>query len=233
MSEIKNHLQLSTHEKMRRNPLPWIVLLALSMVFIGTLVFPQFSNWQEKKAIITTLESRLMRLSEENEAKKKEKEIKEIEFNIVAGPHLAGEKQVFPETIDASKIARILEIYALQLENLDTQTKDSFFQLEKLGFGNTRKEKGTNYSGTDLTISFLTDAQNLETFIRFLQTGKISERLQQGKDRGQIQLVDYKFLQDNLLPVIHIDSVKLSAQKGLEKVGETFSVQMKIVLFSQ
>ncbi|MCF7918198.1 hypothetical protein K9L27_04385 [Candidatus Gracilibacteria bacterium] len=233
MPNLKSHIQLSTHEKMRRNPIPWIVLLTLSMVFLGLIVFPMFSDWQNKKTLITSLESRLTRLTEENEIKKKEKEMKEIEFNIVAGPHLEGEKQLFPESIDTAKVARILELYALQLENLDTQNKDSYFVLEKLSFGTTQKEKAQSYSATDLTLGFSTDEENFETFVRFLQSGTLSERIQKGKDRGQIQLVDYKFLQDNLLPILHIDSIKISSREKVGTGNTSLDIQMKIRLFSQ
>jgi hypothetical protein len=91
------------------------------MIFIGLIVFPKFISWQEKKTLIVHLEGYISGLTQENEEKKKEEEAKNNEFNTVAGPYLEGEKQVFPQTIDIIKVTRILELYALQLGNLDTQ----------------------------------------------------------------------------------------------------------------
>ncbi|MCF7812296.1 hypothetical protein K9M59_01690 [Candidatus Gracilibacteria bacterium] len=236
MSETKKRSKLSTHEKLKKNPLPWIILLVLCMVLIFTTGFPLFMEWQEKKSEINMLETSVMQLQTENELKKREKEAKEIEFNLIAGPHLEGEKQLFPEEIDAAKIARILELYALQLENMDTQTRNSYFQLSKVSFGHTTPIKNKNYSSTDTTLSFTSDRENLETFVRFLQTGKLSERFKTGKEREQITLVDYKYLEDNLLPIAHIDALKIASHQGdAKKLGipEFFEVQAKIIFFSQ
>jgi hypothetical protein len=192
-------------------------------------VLPSISEWQSKKKDISMLTRQSQTLELENKTKSKEAEAKELEFNTLAAPYLTDEKQIFPQTFDMRKITKILEIYALQLENLDSKSHDSHFELTKLGFGEPKKEAREPYSITQVSLGFSTDRENLEEFVNFLHTGKLSERFKDGKDKNQIQLVDYKFLEDNLLPIAQIESIKSSYE---ESTG-SLETQIQLNFFSQ
>ncbi len=226
---IKTKQKLSRQEMLRKNPVGWIILLGISVVFVVMSVLPSMKEWQSKREKISMLTQQIRVLELENKAKSKEAEAKELEFNTVAAPYLGGEKQIFPQTFDMRKITKILEIYALQLENLDSKSHDSHFELTKLGFGEPKKEAREPYSATQVSLVFSTDRENLEEFVNFLQTGKLSKRFQDGKDKNQIQLVDYKFLEDNLLPVAQIESIKSSQ----DKVSGYMETQIPLNFFSQ
>ncbi len=232
-NELKIKSKLSRQEKTKRNPVVWIVLLVLTLSFLGLLVFPQFMNWQQKKNEIQNLESKIINFQKENILLKQETEKKEIEFNLAASPYLTREKQIFPEKINIVKLAKILELYALQLENLDSKIHDSYFELTKLNFTKSKQLKNKNYASSTVSIVFSTDRQNLETFVHFLQTGKLSARLKKGKENGQIQLVDYKFLEDNLMPLSHINSIKATPQTKQKGKSGNLSVKISISIFSQ
>ncbi len=228
---VKRQQRLSLQERYKRNPVAWIVLLVLGALLWGTLTLPTFFEWQEKKVQVKNLTQQINQLQKASIKKKQEAEAKEIEFNNVAGPYLSEEKQIFPSKINVEKVTKILELYALQLENLDSRSRDSHFDLNKISFGASRREIGKMYASTDLTLSFSSDRENLETFVDFLQTGALSERFQAGKEQGQISLVDYKFLEDNLLPLVHVESINASAKEN--NSSEWFTVQMRAKLFSQ
>ncbi|MCF7906275.1 hypothetical protein K9L63_03775 [Candidatus Gracilibacteria bacterium] len=228
-SPLKSKQKLSRQESLRRNPVGWIILLGIVIVFIAMSVFPSFGEWRTKRENIKRLLSENQILEQEVRVKKIESEAKELEFTTLAAPFIGTEKQLFPVSIDIRKITKLLEVFALQLENLDSQSHNSRFDLTKIGFGQTKREKGEPYSSTTLSLNFITDRENLVEFVHFLQTGELSERLKQGKERKQIQLVDYKFLEDNLLPVAHIDSIKSSEQKD----DGLLNTQIQLRLFSQ
>ncbi|MCF7831123.1 hypothetical protein K9M41_03980 [Candidatus Gracilibacteria bacterium] len=232
-NELKTKGKLSRQEKIKRNPVIWILLLVITLVFLGLLVFPEFMDWREKRSSINILESKIRSFEKENILLKQEAEKKEIEFNLAASPYLTREKQIFPETVDIVKVAKILEIYALQLENLDSKLHDSYFELSKISFSKSKRVKGKNYATTTISLVFSTDRQNLESFVRFLQTGKLSARFKKGKDNGQIQLVDYKFLEDNLIPLAQIDSIKAVPEKSRGDNDSNLSVKMSVSIFSQ
>jgi len=226
---VKGKQKLSRQEKLRKNPVGWIFLLGIAIVFIVMSILPSLSEWQVKKEKIQMLTQQSQMLDSENKAKSKEAEAKELEFNTVAAPYLSDEKQIFPQIFDMRKITKILEIYALQLENLDSKSHDSHFELTRLGFGTPKVENAERYTTTQVSFGFSTDRENLEEFVHFLQTGKLSKRIQEGKDKNQIQLMDYKFLEDNLLPVAHIESIK----SARDKTSDYLETQIQVTFFSQ
>ena len=134
--------------------------------------------------------------------------------------------------IDSAKVARILEMYALGLEILDTDFRDSRFYLNDLTIAKRSKEKGANFTFQEAKITILTDIENLKEFILFLQTGKISERFEMGRAEQIIETADYKYLTDNLLPLCHIESLSISESKKEEQEGE-LKVPLEVKFYSQ
>ncbi len=230
MTKASSNASLNSRKaRMQRNPIAWIILLILAIALWGAMVIPGFVEWQQKRSENATLETLTKTLQQSNDAKSQELERKEAEFDLMAGPYIVREKQWFPKTIDTGKVVKILELYALQLENLDSSTKDSKFELTKVLFDRTKRDKKNPYSTTMFSLNFVTDEENLKEFINFLQTGTISSRITEGKNTGQIELVDYKFLENNLLPLVHI----LSIQTTVNAKTNTIDVRMKADLFSQ
>jgi len=219
----------SRKARMRRNPIPWIVLLLLAVALWGSILIPKYSEWQQKINDNESLTLQVKSLQLTTEVKSLKLEQIEAEFNLIAGPYLVREKQWFPKELDTGKIVKILELYALQLENLDSVYKDSKFQLTKVTFGKTQATKKEPHSLTDFSLNFKTDEENFEDFLLFLQSGELSEKLKIGKKKGQIELVDYKFLENNILPLVHINSIKTT----LDKKDNTLNVQLKAIFFSQ
>ncbi len=203
--------------------------MMLAVALWGSMLIPKYSEWQQKKSDNKSLELQVKSLQLTTEVKSLKLEQTEAEFDIVAGPYLVREKQSFPKKVDTGKIVKILELYALQLENLDSVYKDSKFQLTKALFGKTQPVEKTPYSITSFSLNFTTDEVNFQDFIHFLQTGEISEQLKTGKEKGQIEIVDYKFLENNILPLVHIDSI----QTTLDDKTNTLNVRLKANFFSQ
>ncbi len=219
----------SRKHRKKKNPIPWVILLILAVALWGSMLVPKFSDWQQKQSENKSLELLVKSLQLSTEVKSQELEKKEAEFDLVSGPYLVREKQWFPQEVDTGKIVKILELYALQLENLDSMYSDSKFQLTKVLFGKTQQVNKKSYAATNFSVYFSCDRENLRDFIQFLQTGELSERLAIGKSRGQIELVDYKFLENNLLPLIQLESIQMTSD---EKMG-TINVRLRANLFSQ
>ncbi len=220
----------SRKELMRKNPITWIVLLALALLFLMFIISPQFLEWQEKTSAIKTNQSKISQLKVTNEALKEEIAIKEIELETVAREVIEEEKQTFPANLNTATIARILEIYALQLENLDTRLYDSHFQLQNLDFGNTKSFEETGINETSVSIKVSSDYQNLREFVLYLQTGEISDRVERGRENKQIATNDYTFLENNLLPVMNIDSIQINQQQADERL---LDIEIQGRFFSQ
>jgi len=230
MTHSKNAPILNSRKaRIRRNPIPWIILLLLAVALWGSILIPKFFEWKQKTTDNKALELQVKSLKLTTEIKSLKLQQIETEFNSITEPYLVKEKQWLPKEIDTGKIIKILELYALQLENLDSVYKDSKFQLTTVTFGKTQAATKEPHSLTTISLSFSSDEENFEDFIHFLQSGELSEKLKTGKEKGQIELVDYKFLENNILPLTHIDSIK----KTLNKKNNTFDVKLKAILFSQ
>ncbi len=223
---------ISRREKMRRNPVPWGILCFISTIVLVALVFPKFSDWNTKKSEISQMELEMSQLETEQKNKKLEHNNLSIEFEEKSKPYLVRESQIFPRKVDAAKVARILELYALQLEMLDTPSRDSHFRLNSVGFSARKKEKNKNYTSVEAKLSFSSDKENLKELIWYLQTGELSDRFDEGKEAGLLDTADFKFLQDNLLPLAHIESISVTEER-LSKNPDHLKVQIKVKFFSQ
>ena len=87
------------------------------------------------------------------------------------------------------------------------------------------------YKETPMTLNLLVDERNLRTFVKYLQSGVLPERLK----RVQPTYKDaHQFLTEHALPLIHIDSIRLGDPSVDEKTESSFySVQIMARLFSQ
>ncbi|MDH3324746.1 MAG: hypothetical protein OEL89_03850 [Candidatus Peregrinibacteria bacterium] len=229
----KTQQKLSHLERSRRNPIPWIGLLLVSLAVGGIKLLPTFDTWETQLRTANELEVKITKLTKESELNKLKLNEIENEFKEKSDPYLNEEKQIFPETIDTGKITKIIELFALQLENLDSNNHDSYFSIEKLNFTKSKKEKDQDYFQMQANIDFLSDRENINEFIKFLQTGKLSERFEKGLEEKKVEVVAFKFLKSNLLPLIQIESIKISPQNSNDKIFDKYSGKFQIKLFSK
>ncbi len=217
--------------KIVQESIPWIVMFVVTLLLLLFFVLPRLFEWNEKKGEIKDYQTNIP--SQESLLEQKNKVLKRLkdEFNEKAKEKLIKESQLFPVIINTSKVAKILELYALQLNLLDTRKRDSFFRLESLNFSERRRDEKGFYTFQEATMKFKSDQENLEEFIHFLQTGEISERFLKGKESGIIETADYKFIEENLLPLGHVENLAVTSDKKTK--GKLKNVQIRVKFFSQ
>lgn len=229
---------LSRQERMRRNPVPWIVLLIIN-VFAGlNYVFPKIMHpsqgWLFQQKKIEELAPKVEKLKEEKPLKIEEfRQVREI-FEEKKKPFVIKEDQIFPEYIDIEHLVRTLEIYALQLPLVE---RNSVFVLNSISFSepqrDSSKKEGAsviNAYKTSANISFNCNEKNFREFIRYIQSTdkKLSKRFQKGFGNMSPLVVEY--LQNNLLPIAQIESINTSKDKNNK---DEMKVDMRISFFSQ
>lgn len=237
---------LSAYEKAQKSPFKWIILLCLILLFIYFFVFSQTFEWLEKKSFVQNEASVLELLRKTDEKLTNELHDEQKRLNDFREAKAIEELQQFPETIDAHKIVKIIELYALQLKNLKGLYQESRFELNRVEVGRTIEHDEDKYSETTVSLSFQSDEENLKEFLLFLQTGNFSDRFQSGIENGQIYSRIAEFLKTNLLPIVHIDSLKYRqvelprSEEDMETEDSTplppefvFDTNLKIKLFSQ
>lgn len=226
------HLRLSRRDKLKRNPLPWIVLLMFSFFLGIKYIFPDYIVWSKYGKEIETLEKQVKIISNKKIKLSKKLNSLENDFKQKADPFLKEEKHVFPEKIDSDKVIRVLEIYALTLRDIGV-LEESPFSLNSVNMGSASRVRALVMK-TPLTISIQTNKENLIEFIDFLQQRSLSQRMSEARNNGIIPATDYKFLQNELLPLINIDSISISESGGKEgDENPILSVQINSNMFSQ
>ncbi len=226
-------LKLSRRQKWRRNPIPWAVLWIVTLAVAGIWVVPNALTWVDQKSKISSLSSENTSLETQIDTQKKVRNQEQEKFDQLAKGTLAVEDQRFPYQIDANKIAKIIEIYALQL-NLSRTT---FVDLQTLSFSTARPSDGTDYYETIVNMALYIDENSLKRFIDFVQTGLYDNQLTvdtiSPENKGETAALE--FLDDNLLPIAHIRSINLSedSSANTEFPRKIYSAQMQLVFFSQ
>jgi len=224
---ITNTKKTFRQDRLRKNPITWIIILLGSGFVFLLFVLPKYFDWQLKRTEIPKFISSIPVLEMEqvklNETTKNKKE----EFKLKSAPYRKKEKQVFPNDIDIVKIARVLELFSLQLQNAN-----QYFELNKVNFGS--KSKKTNSSQLNISLNFSTDLLNLKRFIKYIQKGEIPEIIEQTKETD---ITAYSFLKNNKVPIAHIDKLDFGPSKAKNENSKNnlnnLDVQMNIRLFFQ
>ncbi len=87
---------------------------------------------------------------------------------------------------------------------------------------------------TKLSIEFISDKENISEFITFLQTRKLPSLFDDGVKRRIVDPTSKKFLEENLLPLIHVNSIKISPIEEREQVGpQKYLGKFEVSLFSK
>lgn len=230
LTEITDHL--TRKAKRKRNPVPWFVFIGVGLCIFVFFVFPKYKAYAELKNEVDVFVNTVPRLEDEkNKLLAINNELK-IEFEKESKPHLVKEDQLFPKVISTSRVARVLEIYALQLDLISAATVNAGFELEKIAFGKRTRMKGRSYTFSEANLSLLTNGDNLKEFIWFLQSGELSPLFVQAKASNILNPTDYAFLEDNLLPLMNIDQISITEDKKASFEG-ALKVNLKIKFFSQ
>ncbi len=222
---------LSRKELIQQNPIGWIILLIVMMYILFIFFISRMGEWKKEFFTIRRNTPLIQQLDTQNKTLEATLTQKQEELKKLSEKYLLIEKQIFPEKMDIVKVIQILEIYALKLENLSTSSYKPYFYLDSVNFGETQKDDQAGYSKTDVMIHFNADDLNIKEFINFLQTGELSKRFEDGKN--QIPKNDYIFLQNNFLPIVHVESVNITPSSDKDKTSNSSSVDIKTTFFSQ
>jgi len=226
-------LKLTRRQQWRRNPIPWAVLLIITLAIGGIWVLPNYLTWSDQKSKISNFATENQQLETRTETQKKIRNQEQEKFDQLAKGTLSVESQRFPETINTNKIAKILEIYTLQL-NLSRKT---YAELKTISFSTTRPSNTSDYFEMPITVSLLIDKDSFERYVEFLQTGIYDQQLTvdtiSPENKGETAALE--FLDNNLLPLLHIRSISFTEDGELSETfpKEVYSVQLQLSLFSQ
>lgn len=219
--------QLTRKDKIKKNPIPWLVQIVIGVLILIVFVLPKFNEHSRIKEEVASLNNTIPTLKTENKNLISiNGSLKEM-FSKDSGSTKIIEEQIFPKIIDTKKVVRVLEMLALQMDIAEVDN----FQLDKVTFGKRTRMKGQSYTYNDADISLLTNMENLKAFIVFIQERKIPESVTNAKG-SIITETDYTFLVDNLLPLANIESINITEDTKSEN-GDSLKVKMKIKFFSQ
>ena len=210
------------------SPIPWVILIVITLGIIAFKIIPKYTEWNDKKSEIKTAEQTIEKLKTEIKTNEELNRNIKIQFEEAAKPHLEAQKQLFPTTIDITKSARIIELYSLQSNILDTNT-DHTFELKNLNFSKSRQNKEVTHNFSDITLDFQTDKESLEEFIEFIQKGTLPKRFTDALENPDTttDIADLNFLQENTLPIAHIQTLSIKEKDGI------IDTKIQIRFFSQ
>lgn len=229
---LKNaKLRLSRRDRLRKNPIPWILILGVVAFFSFFYNLPMYEQWKQKKADVSLWSPQMEELQNTNDILKRRLQEKTVEFDRKSKDLAQREIQIFPKEIDTKKIIRVLELYALTLEILDSPSRDSKFLLESVAFNGTTKYQ--MFQAEQVRLNFTSDWENLREFITFLQTRKLSDRFTLGKQYGFVDQSVYAYLENNLLPMTRILDISFDEDTDKDSGLPVLKVAMRIELFYQ
>ena len=204
----------------------WGVLI-LIILGVGALkVWPMTQEWMNLDDKNQKIEKNIQNIEEDIQQASLDFDETKARFDETSSPFLTEEKQLFPEKIEITKITKTLELFGLELAVLNSTTM-SEFELENLSFSQTKKQKKDAYATTPVSITVVTTSKKLQTFVEFIQTSKLPASFQAAKN--SIETTTYKFLENNYLPVAHIESIKISEIKD----SNMKKAQINVSFFSQ
>ena len=217
-------------QKSQKSLIGWAILLIFSLGILFAKAFPQYMELGQKKSEIQNFVSEIKLLENQKEQKTQQLSQKEIEFNEKAESFIGLENQIYPEKLKYQKLARILELFALSLDNFDTRSRDSKFVIEKINFSKSSRLKGKPYFQTEVNMKLISDSENIRTFITYLQNQSLPEIFENSK---QIDPSVYLFVKNNLLPLAHIQSIRMEPVNAKDKNDDTFDVSLNLTFFSR
>lgn len=218
---------------MQKSPVPWVMLLIITLVVSAFLVWPSANQWLQQKSAIKEMESLLPQLESENQSLTLKKDTLEITFKDKAEPFLNIADQRFPEAIDPTLITQIIEIYSILMK---VNYRSNTFELNSISTGSPNNVDGANYAETSVNLNLLVDREMLKEVIKFLQHSRVTDELRNKViASGGGETASIEFLNLNKLPVGRVNSISLNEERSPEKTNpiDVYSVQIQALFYSQ
>ncbi len=235
----KKNPKLSRSDKWKKNPVPWVVLLFLTLSVGWYFVFDDFQDLIKKKSEISDFTIENAKLTEENELLNINLNEIKVEFDKKASEAKTKEKQIFPEKIDTKRIVKVLEIFSLILHyNI------SDFSLDSINFSKPTKSKNDNYSKLQSNLRLIGSKENINNFVDFLKIGELPPKIKQklellnsendSSDLSQIAM-ELRFLKQNHLPLATLESIKINKVKSNNQnnVDDSLSAELQVIFYSR
>lgn len=220
-------------ELMSKSPVPWLVIIFATLVAGAFLIYPNANEWNTKRAELKNMEILIPQLESENQALSIEKESIDEDFKEKAKPYIAIADQRFPTEIDTTKVAQILEMYAILMQ---VNYRSNTFKINALSVGAPRNVDGAPFAETSVSINAIIDRVMLEEFIAFLKTSQITNDLENKViASGGGETASIEFLKLNQLPVGRINSLSLNEERSQSTATnkEVYNAQLQVLFYSE
>lgn len=220
-------------ELMQKSPIPWTVLLVITLGVGALLVWPNASDWMSKQSEIKSMETEIPQLEANKQNLSLEKDVLELAFKDKAEPFIKLADQRFPTEIDGTKIAQIIEIYSVLMK---VNYRSNTLELNSLSVGTTQNVDGENYAETSVSLNLLIDREMLKEVIQFLKTSRIPDELRNKViSSGGGETASIEFLNLSKLPVGRINSLSLNEERGRnqESTIDVYNAQLQVFFYSE
>ncbi len=224
----------SRKELMNKSPIPWLVLIVITLIASAFAIYPNAQEWMEKKAELKEMVTLIPQLESEKQSLTSEKDQLNEAFKDKARPYVQRADQRFPVTIDPTTMAQTIEIYSILMERNYVNNQ---FELNSLNVGQPKNVDGSPYAESAVNMSVVVDRVMLAELIEFIQTGVVTNDLQKKViESGGGETASIEFLKSNLLPVGIINSISLNEETGDEDSRvkiPVYNVQLQILFYSE
>jgi len=223
----------SRKELMNKSPIPWLVIIFITLIAGGFLIYPNASSWLEKRAELTEMETLIPQLEDKNQTLINEKDALNDTFKNKAQPYIRIADQRFPTVINPTTVTQVLEMYAI-LMKVNYRSND--FELNSLSVGQPRNVDGLPFAESSVNINVVIDREMLEEFVAFLQTGEITNDLENKViESGGGETASIEFLKLNKLPVATINSLSLNEERSQNETAnkEVYNAQLQVLFYSE
>ncbi len=168
--------RLSQQDKARRNPIPWVILLIISILFALFLVKPNFTILLAKQNEIIKLEQQKTKDEKIQTDLKQELERLKIKFNQEAEKAKSAEKERFPEKINYKLITRTFELFKIEYNNISKELENNSNEIDENENKNEIKKKLKQKKVSELT-NILNDFTTVPTFFKLnsINFGKMKQ----------------------------------------------------------
>lgn len=226
---------ITRQDLLKKSPIPWAVLLGITAIGAGLMVWPNASDWMQKQKDIETMVKNLPALEAKKQQLSNQKEELESEFSEKSSEFVKIADQRFPETIDVTKLAQILEIYSILVKSNYQPIKT--LELASISTSPARNVDGANYAQTPVSLNLVADRETFKEFLIFLRSSQIPDELRNlvissgGGDTASLE-----FLNANRLPVSRIETLSMNEERGRDEGGgtnSTYNTQLQLFFYSQ
>jgi hypothetical protein len=226
-------LKLSRMDRLRRNPIPWLLILMITAGIFFVSTFPVLTDWQKARDENQALSIENPRLETELQQTQQKLEIKkkELEVNIKSGEDV--ESQIFPPEISPSSAIKTLEIYSLLL---NYGPNGPVFDLNSVNFQRTNKNEEFPYATTSINMELTGDPTSIRNFFIFLEQGAMSPEHERYLESREEVSLDLQFIRQNKLPLARIKNIQYvpsTNNKSDRTNQELKSARVEIILYSQ